>query len=52
MSDQEPKTEGWTEIYPVKKFHYFRDRRSLCGKFKSPSLNYYQLVEDGKDGEG
>lgn len=26
--------EGWTEIYPTsRKFHYFRNRKSLCGRF-------------------
>ena len=25
--------EGWTYLYNSPKWHYFRDSRSLCGKF-------------------
>lgn len=26
-------TEGWTWLVNTKKWHYFRDSRSLCGKW-------------------
>ena len=41
------KKEGWTWLYNSKKWHYFRDGRSLCGKwgrFGSPDT-----LEQGKD---
>lgn len=40
--------EGWTWLHNSRKWHYFRDNRSLCGKYmllKRPSEGYEGDVE-------
>ena len=36
----ETKTEGWIKTDNAKLWHYFRDGRSLCGKWMTFSQNY------------
>ena len=36
----ENKTEGWMKLDNAKLWHYFRDGRSLCGKWMTFSQNY------------
>ncbi len=46
------KTEGWTWLTNSRKWHYFRDMRSLCGKFAlfiDPSEGYDLGSGESKD---
>jgi hypothetical protein len=39
---EEPKrVEGWAFLWNSKKVHYFRDKRSLCGKWLCLSMEFY-----------
>jgi hypothetical protein len=41
--------EGWTWVHGSRKWHYFRQRRSLCGKvalFIDPTEGYEQGNDD------
>jgi len=40
------KKEGWTWLYNSKKWHYFKDGMSLCGKFM---LLKSDKLEQGND---
>ncbi len=43
MSEEAKPTEGWTWLYNSKKWHYFRNGKSLCSKWellRHPSDGY------------
>lgn len=42
------KREGWTWLMNSPKWHYFREGRSLCGKWMI--LSHGGLQDDGGDG--
>lgn len=33
MSDVAVKSEGWTWLFNSRKWHYFRNGRSVCGRY-------------------
>ena len=46
------KTEGWTWLHNSRKWHYFRNNRSLCGGFGTlshPSEGYEVGNDESKD---
>lgn len=44
----EPPKEGWNWMYNARKWHYFRERRSLCCKWWLP-LGELDCLQQGKD---
>jgi hypothetical protein len=42
----EGKDEGWGWLYNARKWHYFRDRRSLCGRWLGLGLGELQQGND------
>ena len=38
--------EGWTWLYNTTKWHYFKEGRSLCGKWMVLSKQDYELGND------
>lgn len=50
---EELKKEGWTLLLNATKWHYFRDKRSLCGKwmffFSSDYVNFKQDNNESPD---
>ena len=45
-------TEGWTWTYGSRKWHYYREKRSICGSmliFVHPSEGYELGNNDSKD---
>ncbi len=52
MAKEKNEKEGWTWLHNSKKWHYFREGRSLCGKFmlfKNPTDGFEIGNNDSED---
>lgn len=45
----ESKNEGWTWLLNASKWHYFRNGRSLCGKWMLPGGGSFPAAADDSD---